>query len=110
MTPRRNPYGLTLCPNGHLPRGSNDHGDVAGSLPDPGRSPQRPGAEPTKRRSFVHEFRNGLRFHLLLAYFSDVLRSVWWPWVRKIRVGANSPSLWPTIDSVMKIGTCLRPS
>src|SRR5690606_15090742 len=26
------------------------------------------------------------------------------------RVGANSPSLWPTIDSVTKTGTCLRPS
>src|SRR4051812_36145513 len=27
-----------------------------------------------------------------------------------MRVGANSPSLWPTIDSVTKTGTCLRPS
>src|SRR5207302_1906847 len=34
-----------------------------------------------------------------------------WPaWYRKVRVGANSPSLWPTIDSVMYTGTCLRPS
>ena len=31
-------------------------------------------------------------------------------WERKVRVGANSPSLWPTIDSEMKTGTCLRPS
>src|SRR5919206_1774797 len=31
-------------------------------------------------------------------------------WPRKVRVGANSPSLWPTIDSEMKTGTCLRPS
>ena len=31
-------------------------------------------------------------------------------WARKVRVGANSPSLWPTIDSEMKTGTCLRPS
>src|SRR6476619_5752465 len=31
-------------------------------------------------------------------------------WPRKVRVGANSPSLWPTIDSVTKTGTCLRPS
>src|SRR6059058_6696575 len=31
-------------------------------------------------------------------------------WLRKVRVGANSPSLWPTIDSVMNTGTCLRPS
>src|ERR1700710_2776442 len=31
-------------------------------------------------------------------------------WPLKVRVGANSPSLWPTIDSVMNTGTCLRPS
>ena len=31
-------------------------------------------------------------------------------WPRKVRVGANSPSLWPTIDSEMNTGTCLRPS
>src|SRR4029079_12795480 len=29
---------------------------------------------------------------------------------RKVRVGANSPSLWPTIASVTNTGTCLRPS
>src|SRR3954470_1817891 len=29
---------------------------------------------------------------------------------RNVRVGANSPSLCPTIDSVTKTGTCLRPS
>src|SRR5262249_47742276 len=28
----------------------------------------------------------------------------------KVRVGANSPSLWPTICSEMNTGTCLRPS
>src|SRR5215210_1504546 len=31
-------------------------------------------------------------------------------WPRNIRVGANSPSLCPTIDSEMNTGTCLRPS
>src|SRR2546425_2276829 len=31
-------------------------------------------------------------------------------WPRNSRVGANSPSLWPTIDSETKTGTCLRPS
>ena len=31
-------------------------------------------------------------------------------WPRYSRVGANSPSLWPTIDSEMNTGTCLRPS
>src|SRR5215218_1671837 len=30
--------------------------------------------------------------------------------MRKVRVGANSPSLWPTMDSEMYTGTCLRPS
>ena len=29
---------------------------------------------------------------------------------RKVRVGANSPSLCPTIDSEMNTGTCFRPS
>src|SRR5699024_9618207 len=34
-----------------------------------------------------------------------------WPaWNRNVRVGANSPSLWPTMDSVTYTGTCLRPS
>src|SRR6185312_7583112 len=31
-------------------------------------------------------------------------------WPRKVRVGANSPSLWPTIESDTNTGTCLRPS
>ena len=31
-------------------------------------------------------------------------------WPLKVLVGANSPSLWPTIFSVMNIGTCRRPS
>src|SRR5205823_2503398 len=31
-------------------------------------------------------------------------------WPRNSRVGANSPSLCPTIDSDTKTGTCLRPS
>ena len=29
-------------------------------------------------------------------------------WARKVLVGANSPSLWPTIDSETNTGTCLR--
>ena len=34
-----------------------------------------------------------------------------WPaWYLNVRVGANSPSLCPTIDSPMYTGTCLRPS
>src|SRR6185312_5056016 len=32
------------------------------------------------------------------------------PCERKVRVGANSPSLCPTIDSEMKTGTCFLPS
>ena len=31
-------------------------------------------------------------------------------WALKVRVGANSPSLCPTIDSEMNTGTCFRPS
>src|SRR4029079_6302811 len=42
------------------------------------------------------------------ARLTSVLRSPEWP--RKIRVGANSQSLCPTIASVTKTGTCLRPS
>src|SRR3989337_3146892 len=32
------------------------------------------------------------------------------PWPRNVRVRANSPSLWPTMFSVMKMGTWRRPS
>src|SRR5207237_2328027 len=39
---------------------------------------------------------------------TSALRSPEWP--RKVRVGANSPSLCPTICSVTNTGTCLRPS
>ncbi len=31
-------------------------------------------------------------------------------WPLNVRVSANSPSLWPTIDSDTNTGTCLRPS
>ena len=34
------------------------------------------------------------------AYLSDVDRSVCLPCPRKVRVGANSPSRWPTMFSV----------
>src|ERR1700686_113439 len=37
-----------------------------------------------------------------LAFLSPV-----WPW--KVRVGANSPSLWPTMFSVTNTGMNLRP-
>src|SRR6266545_3442431 len=46
---------------------------------------------------------------LPFPYRTPVPRS-WERWTRKVRVGANSPSLWPTIDSLMYTGTCLRPS
>src|SRR5262249_52969687 len=49
-----------------------------------------------------------------------LFRSVFFGWSHRLlpvpacprysRVGANSPSLWPTIDSVMNTGMCLRPS
>src|SRR4029078_9330060 len=41
-------------------------------------------------------------------FFTSVLRSP--EWARKVRVGANSPSVGPTICSEMNTGTCLRPS
>src|SRR4030095_4709656 len=43
-----------------------------------------------------------------VLFFTSALRSP--ECARNVRVGANSPSLWPTIDSVTKTGTCLRPS
>src|SRR5262249_18293262 len=43
-----------------------------------------------------------------VLFFTSVLRSP--ECARKVRVGANSPSLWPTICSEMNTGTCLRPS
>src|SRR5579871_3198283 len=39
---------------------------------------------------------------LLLAFLSEA-----WPW--KVRVGANSPNLWPTMSSLTSTGTCLLP-
>src|SRR6185503_10128748 len=41
-------------------------------------------------------------------FFTCVERSPAWP--RNVRVGANSPSLCPTICSLTNTGTCLRPS
>src|SRR5207245_11690811 len=43
-----------------------------------------------------------------VRFFTSVLRSP--ECARKVRVGANSPSLCPTICSEMNTGTCLRPS
>src|SRR5690606_33415730 len=66
--------------------------------------------------------RNSSGFHLIslplkeyflklsFFYFKAVERSVWPLCPRKIRVGANSPNLCPTISSVIYIGTCFRPS
>src|SRR5260370_24025646 len=45
-----------------------------------------------------------------IYYFNAVAFSVWVPWPRKCLVGANSPSRWPTMFSLMNTGTCLRPS
>ena len=48
-------------------------------------------------------------FHsmFLLSYLPAVLAPTW---PVNLRVGANSPSLWPTMSSVTYTGTCLRPS
>src|SRR3954452_18127180 len=48
------------------------------------------------------------RIHLVRRHRILTLSLPAWP--RNIRVGANSPSLCPTIDSEMNTGTCLRPS
>src|SRR5262249_7307733 len=61
----------------------------------------------------AHPLRHGADLLLCLhsthqPRLTSVLRSPEWP--RKLRVGANSPSLCPTICSLMKTGTCLRPS
>src|SRR5262249_70195 len=50
--------------------------------------------------------RDGLGQH---GYFSAVDRSVCEPWARKVRVGENSPSLCPTMFSVMYTGMNFRP-
>jgi hypothetical protein len=42
--------------------------------------------------------------HIRLAYFSDKTRLVCPLWPRNVRVGANSPNLWPTMFSVMYTG------
>src|SRR5262249_36560806 len=49
---------------------------------------------------------------LVLAYAGApgarlALRSAEWPW--NVRVGENSPNLWPTISSVTSTGMCLWP-
>src|SRR5205814_1535850 len=80
------------------------HGAAADVLHDqPGLA--RRDADPLRDRAHlgtgVFRDRHYLRF-------TWVCRSPAWP--RKVRVGANSPSLWPTICSVMNTGTCLRPS
>src|SRR5436305_3142988 len=81
-----------------------------------GATADQVGDETRLSRRGVHKLRLGLhlapcavpavRAHVLR--FTSVLRSPEWP--RNVRVGANSPSLCPTICSEMKTGTCLRPS
>src|SRR5207237_7525056 len=60
-------------------------------------------------RRHAHELRDCLNVGAgSRHFFTCVFESPEWP--RKWRVGANSPSLWPTICSEMNTGTCLRPS
>ena len=50
-------------------------------------------------------------FHAISLLSAAYLPVVFEPaWPLKVLVGANSPSLWPTISSVTYTGTCLRPS
>src|SRR5207248_3365713 len=78
-----------------------------------GAPAEEDGDEPRLPRARVHPAR--LRAHRLPLLLDDchqrftfAMRSPAWP--RNVRVGANSPSLCPTICSEMKTGTCLRPS
>src|SRR3990170_4773515 len=71
----------------------------------------------TTSRAFLGETRTnlsvafasiGLRPPRRPAYFFTLaFRSPEWPW--KVRVGENSPSLWPTMFSVTNTGMNLRP-
>src|SRR5262249_32638103 len=70
------------------------------------------GDEPGLARRDPHELGRGghhravgrLRHHRILEVRSEPA------WPRYVRVGANSPSLWPTMLSLMNTGTCRRPS
>src|SRR5207302_4891194 len=70
------------------------------------------GHEPRLAGRHAHPAGDGLDLLALggshQVLLTSALRSPEWP--RKVRVGANSPSLWPTICSVTNTGTCLRPS
>src|SRR5918995_130483 len=63
----------------------------------------------TVRRILRGDVRTYLTVAFASIYRRPVLRSSL-ECVRKVRVGANSPSLCPTIWSEMNTGTCLRPS
>src|SRR5918996_4822685 len=64
---------------------------------------------PTPRRIFRGDVRTYLDVARVSIYLGPVFRSSL-ECVRNVRVGANSPSLCPTIDSETNTGTCLRPS
>ena len=54
---------------------------------------------------FQHALAWLLAHYAFTALFA--LRSAAWPW--KVRVGANSPNLWPTMSSVTSTGMCFWP-
>src|SRR6201999_1072982 len=65
-------------------------------------------------RGFLRRFVGGLGFGVFLVVFlvghRQSAQSLPPECERKVRVGANSPSLCPTIDSEMNTGTCFLPS
>ena len=63
----------------------------------------------TTRRIFRGEVRTYFMVARASTYLTPLRRSSL-ACERNVRVGANSPSLCPTIDSEMNTGTCLRPS
>src|SRR5205807_345900 len=77
------------------------HRAAANQVDDPARLSRRHPDKPRlgDRRG---KFRSGA--HRRLAFRSSLMCPL------KVRVGANSPSLWPTIASVTNTGTCLRSS
>src|SRR6185312_3544996 len=72
-----------------------------------------------RRVFFGRRFSLGFISRFFAVFFLGLIvshrRSAWYQSLppeceRKVRVGANSPSLCPTIDSEMKTGTCFLPS
>ena len=58
---------------------------------------------------FEHARAGFLAHYALFAFLSPPEPPGAAEWLWKVRVGENSPSLWPTMSSVTSTGICLRP-